>query len=194
MFLELVNVCRERLKNGKCVPEEIKPLNVAGMIKDRIDVLAFQERTKGLEDNLLRKFKDVFEPLPHVEKLPTNVTARIKIKNVEQTIKTRTYACPRKFREAWQTLIQQHLDAGRIRPSSSPHASPAFIIPKSDPSVLPRWVNDYRQLNKNTITDSHPLPRIDDILNDVRVSLTSAILIYIRTEYHMLSCYHMLVQ
>jgi hypothetical protein len=27
-------------------------------------------------------------------------------------------------------------------------------------------VNDYRQLNENTVTDSHPLPRIDDILND----------------------------
>ena len=32
--------------------------------------------------------------------------------------------------------------------------------------VLPRWVNDYRALNANTVLDSHPLPRIDDILND----------------------------
>ena len=32
--------------------------------------------------------------------------------------------------------------------------------------MLPRWVNDYRQLNENTIPDSHPIPRIDDILND----------------------------
>jgi hypothetical protein len=88
------------------------------------------------------------------------------LKNAEQTIKTRTYTCPHKFREAWQTLIQQHLDTGRIWPSSSPHASPAFIIPKADASVLPRWVNDYQQLNKNTVTNSHLLPRIDDILND----------------------------
>jgi hypothetical protein len=32
--------------------------------------------------------------------------------------------------------------------------------------VLPRWVNDYRQLNKNMVMDAHPLPRIDDILAD----------------------------
>ena len=32
--------------------------------------------------------------------------------------------------------------------------------------MLPRWVNNFRQLNKNTITDSHLLPRIDDILNN----------------------------
>jgi hypothetical protein len=74
--------------------------------------------------------------------------------------------CPRKYREAWRTLIEQHLEAGRIRPSCSAHASPAFIIPKADPTVLPRWVNDYRALNENTIADAHPLPRVDDILND----------------------------
>ena len=32
--------------------------------------------------------------------------------------------------------------------------------------MLPRWVNDYRQLNANTVTDSYPLPRVDDILAD----------------------------
>jgi hypothetical protein len=40
----------------------------------------------------------------------------------------------------------------------------AFIIPKADTAVLPRWVNDYRQLNANTIHDRFPLPRVDDIL------------------------------
>jgi hypothetical protein len=163
---ELVLVCKECLKCGKGIPEFVKLLDIAAMVKERIEVLALQEKFGYLEKDFLSEFKDVFEPLPHVDKLPRNVTARIKLKNAEQTIKTRTYACPRKFCEAWQTLIQQHLDAGRIRPSSSPHASPAFIIPKSDPSVLPCWVNDYRQLNKNTIMDSHPLPRTDDILND----------------------------
>jgi len=49
---------------------------------------------------------------------------------------------------------------------NSAHASPAFLVPKSDTMVLPRWVNDYRALNTNTVTDSHPLPRVDDILAD----------------------------
>ena len=58
------------------------------------------------------------------------------------------------------------MDAGWIRPSSSPCASPAFIVPKANPHVLPHWVNDYHQLNENTVTDSHPIPRINDILTD----------------------------
>jgi hypothetical protein len=58
------------------------------------------------------------------------------------------------------------LDAGRIRPSNSEHASPGFLVPKTDPVVLPRWVNDYRQLNANTVLNAFPLPRVDDILAD----------------------------
>jgi hypothetical protein len=98
--------------------------------------------------------------------LPTDVYCRIKLKDASKTITTRTYTSPRKFKEAWATLIQQHLDAGRIRPSNSEHALPAFLVPKSDTTVLPRWVNDYRQLNSNTVLDAFPLPRVDDILAD----------------------------
>lgn len=39
-------------------------------------------------------------------------------------------------------------------------------MPKADPTALPRWVNDYRALNENTIADRFPLPRIDEILAD----------------------------
>jgi hypothetical protein len=114
----------------------------------------------------MKEFQPVFEPIPHYNKLPTDVLAQIKLIDPNKPIKSRNYPCPRKYKDAWHTLIQQHLKNGIIRHSSSPFASPAFIIPKADPNVLPRWVNDYRQLNENTVTDSHPLPRIDDILND----------------------------
>jgi hypothetical protein len=63
-------------------------------------------------------------------------------------------------------LIEQHHKAGWIRPSSSEFASPSFIIPKADASVLPHWVNDYRALNNLTVPDNYPLPRVEDILAD----------------------------
>ena len=78
----------------------------------------------------------------------------------------RQYDCPKKYREAFQVLLQQHLDTGRLRPSSSPYSSPCFLTPKSDKTALPRWVNDYRLLNDNTIPDSHSLSSIADILFD----------------------------
>lgn len=48
--------------------------------------------------------------------------------------------------------------AGHIRLSASVHASPAFLIPKADPAAKPERVNDYCQLNANTVPDTHPLP------------------------------------
>ena len=67
---------------------------------------------------------------------------------------------------SWKTLIDQHVATRRIRPSSSPYSSPSFIIPKADPSILPCWVVDYHRLNKVTVPDAFPLPRINDILAD----------------------------
>jgi hypothetical protein len=59
-------------------------------------------------------------------------------------------------------LIQQHLDVGCICPSNSAHASLAFIILKTDVTVLPHWVNNYRALNVNTVTYSNLLPWVNN--------------------------------
>ena len=108
----------------------------------------------------------MFDTIPHLDELPTDIYCRIKLKDPSKTIATHSYSTPRKYKEAWATQIQQLLDASHIQLSNSEHASPAFIVPKSDPAVPPHWVNDYCTLNSNTVTDSHPLPCVDDILAD----------------------------
>ena len=85
-------------------------------------------------------------------------------------LKSQNYPCPRKWKEAWHELLKQHIEAGRIRPSSTPTGSGAFIIPKADPTALPHWVNNYQQLNANTVTDSFPIPHVNEILADVACS------------------------
>jgi len=159
-------VCNDRLKNLKLKLEEVKAFDVAGTVHEHIEILAAKEALIKHKNKLKAEFKPVFEPIPHVNRLLQDVVAEIHIKDAKKTIKSCSYPSPCKYKEAWQILIQQHLDAGHIRPSSSPCALLAFIVPKANPNMLPRWVNDFHQLNKNTITDSHLLPRIDDILND----------------------------
>jgi len=146
--------------------EPVKDVDIVAAVRAHIKVLADKERLLLLDSGLRTEYKDVFDPLPHYDDLSTDVYCKVNLKDASKTITMWSYSCPRKYRDAWKTLIQQHLDAGRIRPSSLEYASPAFIIPKSDPQVLPRWVNDYRQINSNTITDSYPLPRVEDILAD----------------------------
>ena len=61
------------------------------------------------------------------------------------------------------TQVQQMLSSGIIRPSNSPWASPVVMVKKKDGSL--QFCVDFRQLNAATIKDSHPIPRIDDLLD-----------------------------
>ena len=159
-----VNILSKRKRHTiKTVPSDL----LASLLQNAC-LPAAEHTLLEQETELRNKFKRVFEPLPHVNELPTEPLAQIWLKDPNSSIKTRNYPCPRKWKEAWHTLLQQHLEAGRIRPSEAPAGSGAFIILKADASVLPRWVNDYRQLNANTVTDCFPLPCISEILSDCR--------------------------
>lgn len=158
-------IVKRSLDKNHTVTVQVPEIIVA-QIASRIENIEESLTLEAERSSLINEFESVFATIPHVDELPTDVLAEIKLKDASHIIQTRTYACPRRYRQAWKTLIQQHLDSGRIRVSSAPQASPAFIIPKADPMALPRWVNDYRQLNKNTVPDAYPLPRIDDILAD----------------------------
>ncbi len=163
---ELKSVCTSRRVNVDLSCEPIRSVNIIAAVRTRIESLAAQEELEKLGADVKELYNDVFSPLPHVDEMPDKITCNIQLVDATKTIASRSYNCPHKFCQAWQTLIQQHLDAGRIRPSSSPYASPAFLIPKPDSTVLPRWVNNYCQLNVNIVTDQYPLHRIDDILAD----------------------------
>jgi hypothetical protein len=62
--------------------------------------------------------------------------------------------------------VDELLKLGLIRPSCSPFASPVLFVRKKDGSL--RMVIDYRPLNKITISDRYPLPRIDDLLDRLK--------------------------
>ena len=63
--------------------------------------------------------------------------------------------------------MHELLESGRIAPSSSPYGAPILFAEKKDGGGLHMCI-DYKSLNSNTITDSWPLPRIDEMLARLR--------------------------
>ncbi|GJQ94869.1 putative reverse transcriptase domain-containing protein [Tanacetum coccineum] len=93
--------------------------------------------------------------------------------------------CAKKIvRIPWRnkTLII-HGDGSLIRPSSSPWGSPVLFVEKKDGSF--RMCIDYQELNKLTVKNCYPLPRIDDLFDQLQGSSVYS-KIDLRSGYHQL--------
>jgi hypothetical protein len=66
-------------------------------------------------------------------------------------------------RAAWAKLTDEIIRDDKIEPGISPWSSSSFPVPKNKTNDY-REVEDFRRVNDATIDDSHPLPRIEDIL------------------------------
>lgn len=117
-------------------------------------------------NEILQKYKDVFpEELP--KKLPPErqVQFKIDLHNNATPQKKGLYRLSQKELEELRKQLKELLDQGFIRPSTSPWGAPVLFASKRDGSL--RLCIDYRALNKLTIKNSYPLPRIDDIFDQL---------------------------
>jgi transposase InsO family protein len=83
--------------------------------------------------------------------------------------------------EELRRQLTELLDKGYIRPSVSPFGAPVLFAKKKDGSF--RLCIDYRALNKLTIKNKYPLPRIDDLLDQLH-SATVFSKIDLQSGYH----------
>ncbi|CAA0835697.1 Uncharacterized mitochondrial protein AtMg00860, partial [Striga hermonthica] len=82
-----------------------------------------------------------------------------------------------------KTQIQELLNLGFIRPSVSPWGAPVLFVKKKDGTL--RMCIDYRELNRLTVKNKYPLPRIEDLFDQLRgASVFSKI--DLRSGYHQL--------
>ncbi|KAJ9537587.1 hypothetical protein OSB04_030320 [Centaurea solstitialis] len=129
------------------------------------------------------EFPDVFpEDLPG---LPPNRQVEFRIDLIPGAApiaRTPYRLAPSEMKEMMNQL-QELLDKGFIRPSISPWGAPVLFVKKKDGSM--RMCIDYRELNKVTIKNKYPLPRIDDLFDQLQgASYFSKI--DLRSGYHQL--------
>ena len=89
---------------------------------------------------------------------------------------------PAKFQEL-KVQLHELLNMGFIRPSPSPWSAPMLFSKKKDKTL--QLCIDYRKLNMVTIKNRYPLPRIDDLFNQLRGTRVYS-KIDLRTNYHQL--------
>ena len=118
------------------------------------------------EVDVVREFPDVF--LDDLPGLPPSREVDFEIETLPGAapISIAPYRmAPLELKELKKQL-EELLEKGFIRPSISPWGAPVLFVKKKDGSL--RLCIDYRQLNKITIKNRYPLPRIDDLLDQLR--------------------------
>ena len=119
---------------------------------------------------ILTEFREVLQNKPGHTKL---VEHRIEI-GTSCPVKLPPYRLPQAYRESVQKEIQEMLEQDIIEPSSSEWAAPIVLVKKKDGSL--RLCVDYRRLNSVSRTDAYPMPRIDDMIDQLgRASFISTL-------------------
>ncbi|GJT52324.1 putative reverse transcriptase domain-containing protein [Tanacetum coccineum] len=143
-----------------------------------------KSKEKRLEDvPVVQEFPEVFpEDLPGIP--PTRqVEFRIDLVPGATPVARAPYRlAPSEMKELAEQL-QELTDKGFIRPSSSPWGAPVLFVKKKDGSF--RMCIDYRELNKLTVKNRYPLPRIDDLFDQLQGSSIYS-KIDLRSGYHQL--------
>ena len=115
---------------------------------------------------VVNEFPDVFpEDLPG---MPPDRDIEFIIELLPGTapISKRPYRMAGKELEELKSQIKELEEKGYIRPSASPWGAPVLFVDKKDGGR--RMCVDYRSLNEVTIKNKYPLPRIDDLFDQLR--------------------------
>ncbi|XP_052179895.1 uncharacterized protein LOC127793152 [Diospyros lotus] len=143
-----------------------------------------QEPLKIEEVRIVREFENVF--LDELLGLPPQGEIEFAIEIVPGAgpVSIPQYKmAPVELREL-NTQLQDLLDKGFIRPSMSPWGAPVLFVKKKDGSLM--MCIDYRQLNKITIKNKYPLPRIKELFDQLQGAKVFS-KINLRSGYYQLS-------
>lgn len=119
--------------------------------------IQIDDEIRGKIENLLEKHKEVV-----TERLGKTNILNYEIKLTDNVpVRSRFYPLSPPKAAEMEAHINQLLDKGIIEKSSSPYASPAFLVDKA--SGGKRLCCDYRAVNKKIVYDSYPMPSIESV-------------------------------
>lgn len=116
---------------------------------------------------ILDRFKDVYpQDLPHQLPPHRKISHPIPLEPGSRPTSKGMYRLSPKELLDMERQIKDLLERGFIVPSTSPYGAPIIFVKKKDGSL--RMCIDYRALNKITVKNKYPMPRIDDVLDKLQ--------------------------
>jgi hypothetical protein len=114
---------------------------------------------------LLNEYRDCFAL--NISELGCTDLITMEIKEIEgaKPVHMKPYHTNAEERLAIKEIIREWKENGIVTETRSPYASPVMLVRKKTGEN--RLVIDYRRLNSQTIKDRYPLPRIDDLLEQL---------------------------
>lgn len=128
-------------------------------LDDKLSHLSVDEREQVV--HLIHQFPNLFSDIPGL----TSAAVHDIDVNGAQPIKQLPYRINRVKLEAVKQEIEYMLAHKMIEPSQSDWSSPILLVPKADQTW--RFCVDFRRVNSVTKTDSYPLPRVDDCIDQI---------------------------
>ena len=131
----------------------------------QLQQLTINDQLDQNQQEQLSQVVDKYQKLFSVE-TGTTATTSITIDTGEATPSSSPpYRIPQARLASAKQEVKEMLVAGVIVPSKSPWAAPMLLVPKKDGSVRP--VIDFRKLNKVTVPDPFPMPRIEELIDQL---------------------------
>ena len=121
-----------------------------------------------LKDNQRKELRSMLAEFTDVlSDVPGRTSAYIyDIKLTSSTpVRRKPYPTPQARQAEFNTEVQAMLKAGIIEPSDSPYSSPPIIVKKKDGTN--RYCVDFRQINNISIFDAEPMPRLDELFQQI---------------------------
>lgn len=151
LFAEVTSTNNQNTREINEVPVTVDEI-VCDLASDQVDHVLV----------LLNEYKDLVAR--NLKQVGCTHLAEMKmILKDDRPVVYRPYRISYKEREQVRDIVDELRNADIVEESESPYASPILLVKKKDGTV--RMCVDYRELNKKTVPDKYPLPRIDDQLD-----------------------------
>ena len=120
---------------------------------------------KQMMSNLLEKYSCVFSDKPSITNVAVHHIETLDAKPIRQA----PYRIPHALKEKFQAELEDMLKQGIIEKSNSNWAAPVVIVPKKQDGVQTgiRICVDFRKLNSVSNFDAYPLPRMEDLIENL---------------------------